>query len=725
MNVQAHPVTPPGRVPATPAGGRRGLDFQAVADLVVRRWPIVAISTVLVTVAMVAAALLMTPRYQAQVRLRINPQANAPSAAFDADRNATQPDQTIVDTEVSVMRSHDIAEAVARRLNLAADPAFNPDATAGQPPLRPDQPVPQPVYEALAGGMTVTREPGTYIVDIAFQSTDPVKAAAIANAFAAAYAQASVERSTGKAARTSKWLDQRLQALGAEVRAADAKVADYRARAGIVQGATNGTITDQQVAPLATELSTAEAQAAADRAKLSAAQAQIRRGGLDSVSSVLTSTTISDLRSQRTQVLRDKEEVAAKYGPKHPEYQRVQQQLDGIDHAIDQEARRIVGSLAAQSRASEASAASLRGAMSRLRSQQGSDTQAAVTADSLQRQADAKRTVYQQLAQAANQSSQEKGNDEPQGVIIERAAVPAQPSSPNKPLFVVAGLVLGAMIGLAIIFLIELLSTGVRTVDDVEQGLGIPFLSSLPLLSPRRLKTKEGHEMTPADYVLAKPMSTYAEALRTIRSSLVLNRPERPRVISIVSAVPGEGKTSTVAALGRVMAMAGDRIIIVDCDLRRGGLGILTQGEQETGLLEVLAGAVPLDRAIVHDKVDGLDVLPLARSAFTPKDVFSGPEMQALLAELVKRYDTVVLDTPPLLAVADARTLAGMSDVVTMVIHWQYTPRRAIRSALALLEQDGTAVSGAVLSMTSTKARSVGADNPAYYYAMYRQYHEA
>jgi capsular exopolysaccharide synthesis family protein len=722
MNIQPSRRSGPERQAPAIAGSGQGIDIQTLLDLLGRRWLLIVGCTVFVTVAFIAVALLLTPKYDAHVRLKINP-SQRPQTAFDQSDTA-QPDSAVVDTEVSIMRSRDLAVAVAKRLNLAADPLFNRSVKATPAGTGGSAPIPDDLINGLQKDLSVSREGNTYLVDVGFQSTDPQRAVQIANTFADEYLQASIDRRTGTAARQAKWLDDRLATLGGQVQQADAEVARYRASAGIVQGGTNGTITDQQVAPLASQLATTEAQAAAARSNLAAARQQVAQGGIDGVSSVLNSPVIADLRRQRTEVLRQQAEIAAKYGPKHPESIRVNDQLAGIDKAIKDESNRILSGLQADAQAADASASSLRAGLSSLRARQAGDTRAAVTADSLQREADAKRTVYQQLAQAAQQTNQEQRSSEPQGAIVDAASAPDRPTSPKKTLFAVLGAILGMLLGLGTTFLIELLSTGVRTVDDVEKGLGVPFLASLPLLPSSRLKMEDGHLLTPAGYVVAKPMSTYAEALRTVRSSLALGREQRPKIISIASAVPGEGKTSTAAALARVMALSGDRVILVDCDLRRSGLGSLVQEPPEAGVLEVLTGKAELGAAIKPDVVPGLDLLLLAKSSFTPQDLFSGPEMAALLQALADRYDAVILDTPPILAVSDARTIVGLSDATVLVIHWQHTPRRAVKSALSLLEQDGATVSGAVLSMTNPGGRALGADNPAYYYSMYRQYHE-
>lgn len=724
MNVQPSNVEPQRwhrPMPGDEAGQAR-FDLSAWVDKLRRRWPIVAAVTLVGLLAAIGLSLLITPQYDSRTRVKINPNQR-PDAVFQPDQ-AVAPDLVVVDSEVSIIRSNDIAEAVVRRLNLAADPQFNAVLRKGGTPPAPGGAVPQNVVDTLQGKLSVAREAGTYLVDVTYRSPDPRKAALIANTFAEEYLASTVERRTGTAGRQAKWLQDRLASLGQEVQEADARVAQFRARAGIVEGASNGTITDQQVAPLSNQLATAEAQAAAARSNLAAARGQMASGGIDAVSSVLSSPVVADLRRQRTEIVREKARVDANYGPRHPESIRVGEQLAGLDRQIAEESRRIVAGLDADARAAEASAGSLRGQLSTLRGEQASDTKSAVEADSLERQAEAKRTVYNQLAQAAQQSNQEQRSRESQGTIVERAQPALAPSWPKKPLFALLGGLAGFLLGVGAAVVVELAATGLRTVKDVETGLGIPFIVSLPLLSARQTKGDDGGTLAPPDYVAAKPMSTYAEGLRAIRNALVLGRERPAQVVAIASATPGEGKTSIATSLGRVMALSGDRVILIDCDLRLGSLGKYVP-QKQGGLIEVLTGDLPLERAIVRDGASPLDILPIAEPSFDPRDLFSDAPMRDLLATLSTRYDFVVLDTPPLLAVSDARTLAALADEVVLTVWWNRTPRRAVQTALNMLEQAGARVSGAVLSMVSPKAGMVGADNPAYYYRLYRHYHQA
>ncbi len=688
-----------------------------------RRWKLFAAVAAFTTVLVVVVAFLLPPIFLAVSNIKLDPNQHT---ALDLDRlaNGAPPDQAIVDSEVTVMQSRDVAESVVQRLNLTADEDYQPKSgPAARDPHSPAYL--EATIENLLKKLDVKRNGETYIINIGFHSKDAAKAARIANAFADEYVLTSVKLRVQTAQAQSVWLSERLTRLGQEVQAADAAVAGYKTANGIMTAAVGGTVTDQQIGTITSQVAQAESEAAAARSNYEAAQAQIARGGIDSVSAVLNSPTVVQLRQKRTELLSEQGDINTRYGPRHPESIKIQQQVDGVDRQIREEAQRIVSGLASDSRASEARAAALRGQLGGLKGQLSSNNRASVQADNLQRVADAKRAEYTTLAATAQQASQQEHANETQAQIISRAVEPVKADFPNKPIFAALGLILGMVIGLGVVFAVEAVDSGVRTVDDVEGELGAAFIASAPLLTPKLLGSGR-KSMQPWDFVVAKPMSGYAEAMRTARTALTLADLDRKvKVVAVTSALPNEGKTVTAVSLARVMAMSGDKVIIVDCDLRQNALRTLPVEKPTAGLVEVLTGHAPLESVIVADSVAGLDILPLTQVAYTPRDLFGSDSMTSLLRILRERYDQVILDGPPLLAVADARTLATQADSVLMVARWTKTPRQAIRAALSRLEQDGANVAGVILSMVDTRARgALSADDPAYYYGAYRAYYQ-
>ncbi len=699
------------------------IDLVDMINIFRRRWKLFAAVTVFVSILVVVAAFVLPPVYLADAEIKLDPNQHT---ALDLNRleNGAPPDQAVVDSEVTVMQSRDVAQAVVQKLNLTADEDYQP--TSGPASKDPHSAAYQEAtIQNLLKKLDIKRNGETYIISVGFHSKDAAKAARIANAFADEYILASVKQRVQTAQAQSVWLSDRLSKLTEEVQVADGAVARYKAANGIASAAVGGTVTDQQIGTITSQVAQAESEAAAARSNYEAAQNQIAKSGIDSVSSVINAPTVVSLRQKRAELISEQGDINTRYGPRHPESIKIQQQIDGVDRQIHEEAERIVSGLASDSRASEARAAAMRGQLGGLKGQLSSNTRASVEADNLQRDADAKRAEYTTLAATAQQATQQEHANETQALIISRAVEPVKADFPNKPLFAALGVVLGMVVGLGVVFAVESVDSGVRTVEDVEGDLGVPFIASAPLLSPKLLGAGR-KAMQPWDFVVAKPMSGYAEAMRTTRTALTLaDLDHRVKVVAITSALPNEGKSVTAVSLARVMAMSGDRVIIVDCDLRQNALRNLPGTKPTAGLVEVLTGHAALESVIIADSVPGLDILPLTQVAYTPRDLFGSDSMASLLRILRERYDQVILDGPPLLAVADARTLATQADSVLMVARWSKTPRQAIRAALSRLESDGSNVAGVVLSMVDTKARgALSADDPAYYYGTYRAYYQ-
>lgn len=719
---------PPAETPGEP------VDLADLIGAFRRRYPLMLAIALPVVLLAVLASFVLTPLYAATASIKVDP-TERPLLDLHSTVSGAPPDQSVIDTEVSVLNSRPIAEAVVRDLGLVKDPEFGErpgpmDWLIGrrERTATPDHDAFSHTVTRVQKALRVERDGATFLINVVFQSQNRGRAATIANGFADEYIAFSLKTRADAAAQRANWLNQRLTALGAEVQQADTAVAHYRSSTGLVAGTVAagtgaGTINDQQIGTVTAALTQAEADAAAAESNAAAAHNQITRGGVEAVAQVLNSTVIADLRSQRAEVGREQAQINARYGPKHPEAVRVQQQLEGLDQQISDEAHRIIGGLDNDARAAQARVAAMRAQLNTLKNEQVAHSAASVAGDSLERRADATHAIYNQIAQTAQTTSQQEHVYETPGRIMMRADAPDKPVFPNRPLFAGLGLILGLLLGVGAVVTAEVLDNGLRTVEQVERTLGVPFIASIPLLSKRQLAAAKVKE--PWDFLLQKPMSGFGEAFRTIRSALLLPVEQKPaKVICITSAVPNEGKTVSAISLARTMAMAGDRVCLVDCDLRRDIVSSLLKKKPEKGLLEVLRGTAQLDEVLTPDVTPGLDLLPLAQITFTPRDIFGSDETRRLLDTLRSRYDCVLLDAPPVMAVADARQLAAMADMTLLIARWRTTSRVTVRAALERLVHDGVNVAGAALSMVDPNNRgALTQADSLYYYGSYGKYY--
>ncbi len=343
----------------------------------------------------------------------------------------------------------------------------------------------------------------------------------------------------------------------------------------------------------------------------------------------------------------------------------------------------------------------------------------------LERNAQATRSLYESFLNRFKETSAQQGMEESDARVVSQAKIPNNPSYPNKKISLLLGLALGLFAGAAAAVLAEALESGVATSEDVERLLGVPHLGAVPLLS----STQDGPatKQSPGDFLVSQPLSAFAESFRSLRTSLLHSKIDaKVRVIAVTSALPAEGKSTTTFCLGRSMALSGASTVVVDCDLRRRSVNRLLGIEPTRGLVEVLSGTATLAQTLVRDEASGAYFLPLAKSAFTPKDLFGSQAMDRLLTELKSHFDVVLLDCAPVLPVAEPRVIAPKADVALFLVQWRKTPRKAVAAALQMLKSVRADVAGVALTQVNMKAQSkYGYGDAGYYYRSYRKYYAA
>jgi len=696
--------------PAPGQGPAKLGDIAATLKAMLRRRGrmLLAISLGLFATALIAIYFLPS-RYVATARIRIDPSLNPMSQ----DQGQGPINAEAMETEAGLMSSRGLALAVVQKLHLDHDPQYA-RSLLGRP-VSLDQ-----VVTRVMKNVSVNRDQLSYIIALAYKSKDAEKSALIANAFADTYLVMRAHSEVTTSAQQAGFFRERLAELARQVNDADSKLAAYRAGTGLNSDGSGGTVVDQQISTLSGQLAAAEADAAGARSNAAVAQGQVKSGNVDAVAGVQGSNVIRDLRGQRADIVRNLGEVQARYGPKHPESIRVHQQLDNVDQQIQDEGQRVVSSLQAQARADDAQVASLRGAMSALEGARARNTRASADAERLERDAASARAQFDKMSAMSLESTQASHAAIAQAQIVDRAQAPSTPNSPGKPLL--AGLALLASLGcgVAVVLVLEMLQGGLRTIGDVEARLGLPVLASVPEEGRRRLFGSGGRG-SPADLIGASGATIYSEAIRNLRASLIgVRQTSGIRVIGFTSALPGEGKTTTALAFARMLAVNGARVLLVDCDLRNSRFAGGIEVGPGKGLIEALRGKTPLKATVIADRIKGLDILPVAKTLFISRDIFSVSTVDNLLENGRALYDFVVMDLPPVLGVADARLLAAMADTNVFVVRWGSTQLQAASLALSSLQADGVSLQGVVYTMVDPASEAIGglyySQNSARYY---------
>jgi capsular exopolysaccharide synthesis family protein len=244
-----------------------------------------------------------------------------------------------------------------------------------------------------------------------------------------------------------------------------------------------------------------------------------------------------------------------------------------------------------------------------------------------------------------------------------------------------------------------LFDQSVKNADDLEAKVGVPAVTSIPTISKRMMRQMPPAERHPSGYLVGRPMSAFTESLRVLRTVIVYSKLDlSSKVVAVTSALPDEGKTTISMCLARVAAMSGQKVCVVDCDLRKQSINDVIDIETDVGILQVLAGEAPWRSAIVRDPNSEAHVLPIASSGFTPRDVFGSDAMGNLVSELRAHYDLVILDCAPILAVAETRIVVGRADTTVLVARAGRTAIGAMRAAVMQTESAGGNILGIALN---------------------------
>jgi capsular exopolysaccharide synthesis family protein len=694
----------------------------AVWDILKRRRRVFIPVTLVIFLLAAAVILTLPTKFVATAKIKLDPTRDA-MAVGEQKLRPDAPDQILVDTEVSIIKSREVGREVVLRLNLDRNPTYaGPDLLPGRTTL-PETLRLDEIVDRVLQSLEVEREKGTYLVEVSYTAKKREDAARIANAFASSYIAKSLSSRTGTATQQAEFLKESVEAMRKRLQQSDAEYARYASQAGVVAqpggGGLSGTVTDQEIAPLTAQVAQAESDAAAAASKLNSARAQVATGGLDAVANVLDSPVVTSLRQQRAEIAKELGDSASRFGPNHPDTIMARERAQRVDQQIDSEARRIIASLASDAASSSARAASLQGQLSTLRGRQAANTRASVVATSLQLRSDSDRDAYNKEREQFQQIRQVANNTMTQATIVEPASPKVGSMSPNKPFYLAIAFIAASIVGAGVISAQELFSSGLRLPSEIETELGIPFIVSVPKIKWKPVNLAS----SPADVVIDTPVSPFAEAFRIARSTLLTGaKGLTPRIISMMSTLPDEGKTTCSLALARVMAMSGEKVLLIDCDLRQTGMTRAVGGEGRVGLVEILLENVDFERAIYPDRAPRLDTICISSPLFTAEDMF-GPntKMAPLLRSLLERYDRIILDTPPVLGVADAKTLADLSDASVLLVKWNNTPLASVHAALARFEGDHSHVRGAIFTMVDEDSEAIGA---TYYSKKYSRYYQ-
>jgi len=750
------PVTsePPPRVSQNERMSLRYL----VGVILSRAWRATVVAAV-IFLAVIGIASQMPKSYFAEGAVLIQPSRASLGKVEQLD-TGPPPDTSAIDTEVEVLRSRALAEEVATKLKLYDDPEFNSGLKNDKLiilnwtwPFRLHTEVSRPnlswllpksskepsdvdttktdnsrwlsrTTNAVMRHTFIRRVGLTYVVRVGFASGDPIKAQDIANAVIDTYMARQLNQKVTLVSRANTELDQSVGKLRQEAIEAEAKAQEYKNEHNLLS-AQGATMAEAEVSQLNQQIAQAKAERAEKEARVLAAVAQVRRGsGGADVGAALGSDTIRELRSKEAETSVQLAQLSVRFKDDYPEVKRAQAQLNDIRGQIQREINRILSSLRSDAQAAAQRESSLLASRSVAQTGLVSNNRARVGLVALEQRSDAAKKIYDQYMARASEVAVERSLQQADATVDYRAAVAGNPT-PDMRLVVAFASLLALLGAVATVLLSELWSKRLRSRGDIEREIGVPLAGVLPDFASVARLPRRRYPAGPADHLVENPFTAFAESFRNLRAFLMLSgRSQAPsKIVAITSAVPREGKSMTSLCLARTLALTGSKVVLVDCDLRRRGVTKLIGGS-DVGIVEVVEEKYPLQQALIRDAKSNAWVLPASGQRDIPHDLFSKSETDAVMRALSETFDYVILDTPPLLGVADARILAAKADRVLYVVQWNKTPTSAAQSAIEIMHSCGAKLGGAVLSKVNVKKQArYGYGDASDYFNYYRQYY--
>jgi exopolysaccharide transport family protein len=656
-------------------------------------------------------------------------------------------DNAQLETQIQILKSKAIATSVINQLRLADDPDFKASGRSLRSVWQgirgwfrstpPDIQVGQPDVDGLVAAfdsrLSAVRLGYSTVIEIGFNASNAERAAEIANAVANAYITDQLNAKFEANRTATAWLQDRLKELGQQALTAERAVNAFQSQNNIV--AAGGKFMDeQQVAELNSRLVAARALTSDTLARLNRFETilKLNSSSTDSMSigtldasgtDALSNPIINSLRQQYLEYARREAEWSAKFGRDHLAVVSLRTRMGGIRASILDEVRRLAETSKSDYEVAKQRQDEIEKQLALAVSQSRSTNSAELTMRELQTSAKGYRSLYESFLQRYMGSVQQESFPTSEARVISPAAPPQSKSKPKSGLILALGILGGIALGTALGFLRDIMDRVFRTSAQIEATLHLPCLSLVPLLRDPEQKKLPYRAAVHADKEVgqrtlsrssgmywaatAMPLSRFAESIRSIKLAIDLNPTKTSnKIVGITSALPNEGKSTVAASLAQLIAHAGKRVIIVDCDLRNPSLSANLAPNASAGIIDVLSGARSLEETIWRDPKTNLVVLPAAKRAplFHTSEILSAEQTRKLFDKLRASYDYVIVDLPPLAPIVDVRATTPLVDCFILVVEWGRTKIDVVQHALHTAPNVYESLIGTVLNKTDMSA---------------------
>jgi capsular exopolysaccharide synthesis family protein len=719
--------------------------------LVKRKWVVISVLAIVCVAALLSTSL-MIPVYRSTATVQVTPPGSRilDFADFSTQGQSYLSQLQFYNSQYEILRSRSLAEAVVRAEGVENHPelsgeirqrslvgelqslprtiknALTTRPTAETNPSSSDQRYERAVKRA-AGALRsrVNIEPveDSNLVEVRFESFDPQFAARMANAVVEEYIRSSMQRRMDAGAEAREFLEGELQDMRIELERADRSLLDFAQANQVADLEQRIGMANTMLEDLNTRLSEVETELV----QLESYRTMIQRGQAADINQVNDSQAIRDLRQQRAALATEYSSLSQRFKDDYPTLVELRNQMDTISEQIADERALAVRDILARYNSRMAEAESLRNAIEQREQAIIALNQQGVQYNILRREFETSRELYDGLLQRMKEVGVAAGVQENNIAVIDEALPAGGPFKPNLPRNMAMALVVGLMAGVGLALVLEFLDSTVHRTEDLEALTGRPVLGLVPMVKPK--DQRKDHvdialpERAVGHYSARFPKSSVSEAFRSLRTSLMFSTPEgMPKTLLVTSPGPGDGKTTTAINLATVMAQNGSRVLLIDADLRKPRLHRDFGKPQSPGLTNRIAGKVSEageEASIRSTDVEGLFVMPSGNSAPNPAELLSSERMGKIIDLSKRAFDHIIIDTAPILGLADAMVLSRQVDGLILVASAGKTHKDNVKSSVRRLAQVRAPILGVVLN-------AVDLESPDYaYYSSYYYNYES
>jgi polysaccharide biosynthesis transport protein len=683
-----------------------------------RKWTVLA-AFVTVFLLVSIATLRMTRLYAATSRIAIYPENSNVLGLKDMESVTASEEldyNVAMETQVSILRSDQLALKVIDALHLDSNPIFTGFDSVAKPPaagisrsdLAPDPKHLAKMLTVFRRGLNIQVVPRTRVIEISYMQRDPRLAAEISNTLVKTFIEENFRTKYESTSQTADWLSKELSDLQLKVQTSEEKLVRYQKEKGIVGIDEKQNIVTAKLDELNKELTEAQA----DRIQKESNYQLAQSGDPSAFAKLSPENLIEKLQAEQAEFENQYARATTEFGSAYPQVIELKNQLKQVQASIAAENNRLLAKVRDEYRASEQREKLLSAALAEQKQEANQLNESAIEYTALKRDADSNRQLYESLLQRLKEASVTAGLRSSNIRVVDIAQVPIVPSKPNVPGNIALGFLLGIVGGFALALLQENLDTTVLNLDELSAITSLPALGTIPMQvtgnNRRRLGSGAPNEVSevtvPITYL--RPKSEVAESYRALRTSILLSSfGAPPKVILITSALPQEGKTTVSSNSAMVLAQKGGRVLLVDADMRRPGVSKALGIRSNRGLSTVLSGVDRVEDSLVpFPQLPNLLILPAGPIPPNPVELLGSNVMKDYISQWRNEFDHIIIDTPPCLSVTDSVVLSVDADRVILVARSGQTPKAALRRASELLQQVNARVMGVVLNAFNVHA---------------------